>query len=90
MSVYAVFLNEPDPGAWAALKERWPGRTFELTEHMAFVAPENDVTLTSHIGDAAGIGNNDGEETTGIVLEVTAHHGYNRSDLWEWLRKVQS
>ncbi len=87
MTVYAVFLNEPNEEAWAVLAERWPDRHFILTGNLAFVAPEG-LTLTSAIAEAVGIG--DAEDRHGIVFEWAAHNGYNRSDLWEWLRKVQS
>ena len=39
MSVYAVFLNEPDETVWQKLKEEWPKRHYVLTGNMAFVAP---------------------------------------------------
>lgn len=87
MTVYAVFLNEADETAWQVLKEKWPERHFILTNHMAFVAPEG-LTLTTNIADVVGIGDETGR--LGIVFEWSAHNGYNRSDLWEWLRKVQS
>jgi len=87
MTVYAVFLNRPDEAAWKTLQEKWPGRHFILTEHMAFVAPEG-LSLTTDVTQALGIG--DEAERLGIVFEWAAHNGYNRSDLWEWLRKVQA
>ena len=88
MTVYAVFLNEPNEEAWSALAAHWPnGRHFILTPNMAFVAPE-ELTLTARIAEAVGIGQ--ANELRGIVFEWAAHNGYNRSDLWEWLRKVQS
>ena len=86
MSVYAVSLNQPNKSAWAVLRKEWPDRHFILTEHMAFVAPEG-ITTTAQIAEAVGIGEND---LWGIVLEVSAHSGFNKSDLWEWMRKVQS
>lgn len=90
MAVYAVFLNETNDGVWQALQDQWPnGRNFILTDHMAFVAPEGIVT-TAQISEAVGIGRHDDGEVLGIVFEWGAHGGYNRSDLWEWLGKVQS
>jgi len=87
MTVYAVFLNEPDETAWAALQEKWPnGRSFILTDNMAFVAPEG-IVLTTEISKAVGIGEDN--DRLGLVFEWTAHNGFNRGDLWEWLRKVQ-
>jgi len=44
--------------------------------------------LTTDVTKALGIG--DEAERLGIVFEWAAHNGYNRSDLWEWLRKVQA
>ena len=88
MTVYAVFLNEPDKTVWAAVAEQWPnGRHFILTDNMAFVAPEG-ITTTEQVADAIGIG--EGHEVLGIVFEWTAHKGFNRNSLWEWLRKVQA
>ena len=87
MTVYAVFLNEADESAWQALAEKWPGRHFILNEHMAFVAPEG-ITTTAEIAAVAGIGEE--HDVLGIVFDWSAHHGFNRSDLWEWLRKVQA
>ena len=88
MTVYAVFLNEPNSEAWQALKEKWPnGRSSILTDNMAFVSLEG-LTLTAEIAEALGIGGE--REVLGIVFEWTAHNGFNRSDLWEWLRKVQA
>ncbi|MCY3880233.1 MAG: hypothetical protein OXF74_13770 [Rhodobacteraceae bacterium] len=88
MTVYAVFLNEPDETTWATLREKWPnGRSFILTDNMAFVAPEG-LTLTAEIAEAVGIGVERG--VLGIVFEWAAHNGFNRGALWEWLRKVQA
>jgi len=89
MTVYAVFLNDADETARQALQEKWPhGRHFILTDHMAFVAPEG-ITTTAQIAQAVGIGSGE-REVLGIVFEWAAHNGFNRSDLWEWLRKVQA
>jgi len=85
MSVYAIYLNEPDEDAWKALKETWPDRHFILTDCMAFAAPQG-ITTTSDIINAVGIGEE--REVVGIVFELNANGGYNRGDLWEWLRKA--
>ena len=87
MSVYAVFLNEANDEAWRTLRKGWPERHYILTDHMAFVAPEG-ITTTAQISETAGIGGD--SSLLGIVLEVSAHSGFNRGELWEWLRKVQS
>ena len=86
MTVHAVFLNEADEAAWQTLRDKWPSRHFILTDHMAFVAPEG-LTLTAEVAEAVGVGEAAGR--LGVVFEWTAHNGYNRSDLWEWLRKMQ-
>ena len=87
MSVFAIFLNEPDETAWETLKEKWPnGRSFILTGNLAFVAPEG-IVVTSEISEALGIG---GEtERRGIVFELGSYNGYNRGSLWEWVKKVR-
>ena len=88
MTVYAVFLNEPSSEAWQALEREWPdGRSFTLTENLAFVAPTG-LTLTADIARAVGI--DEERQRLGIVFEWTSHNGFNRGDLWEWLRKVQA
>ncbi len=86
MSIYAVFLNEPNEEAWKSVKEKWPGRHFILTGNLAFVAPEG-ITTTSDIAGIVGIGGE--SELLGIVFDWAAHNGFNRGDLWEWLGKVQ-
>ena len=70
MTVYAVFLNEPDKEAWQALAEKWPERHHFLTDNMAFVAPEA-LTLTSDVVKVAGIGGD--RKIPGIVFELGAH-----------------
>ena len=87
MTIYAVFLNKADAPAWQALEEAWPRRHFILNEHMAFVAPEG-ITTTAEIAEAVGIGEERG--VLGIVFDWSAHYGFNHSDLWEWLGKVQA
>lgn len=87
MTVYAVFLNKADEPTWRTLAETWPGRHYILNEHMAFVAPEG-ITTTAEIAAALGIGKE--RDVLGIVFDWSAHSGFNRSDLWEWLGKVQA
>ena len=87
MAVYGIFLNEPDGTEWEALRKQWPGgRSFVLTDHLAFVAPDG-IALTGDIAETLGIG--DAEERLGVVFELGAHNGYNDADLWEWIKKVQ-
>ena len=87
MTVYAVFLNEPNEEVWQTLREKWPDRHHVLTENLAFVAPHG-ITTTADISDSVGIGGERG--VLGIVFEWHAHNGFNRGALWEWMRKVQS
>jgi len=72
------------------LQDQWPnGRSYVLTDNLAFVAPEG-ITTTEQISNAIGIGRRGDEEVLGIVFEWSAHNGYNRNALWEWLGKVQA
>ena len=87
MSVYGVFLNEPDREAWQTLETTWPDRHFILNGNLAFVAPEGIIT-TKQIAENVGLGSERG--VRGIVFEWVAHNGYNSGELWEWLRKAQS
>ena len=88
MSIYAVFLNQKDDKAWDAVQREWPkGRCFILDGRLAFVAPEG-ITTTAEIAKIVGI--NKENDRLGIVFEYTAHSGYNRGDLWEWLEKVKA
>ena len=84
MSIYAVFLNDPDDEAWARVNEHWNGRQYILSDHLAFVAPE-ETTLTEEIANTIGI-NKDGG-VVGIVIESSGHFGFNNPGLWEWMRK---
>ncbi len=84
MAIYAVFLNDPNEEAWERVKKHWSGRHYILTDHLAFVAPE-ETTLTEEV--ASKIGMNEEEGVTGIVIESSGHFGFNSSSLWEWMRK---
>lgn len=86
MSVYAVFLNNPDEKAWQLLREKWPNRHFILTSNMAFVSPE-EITLTARIMDTLEIGED--RNIHGIVFGVDDYSGFARPDLWEWFSKVE-
>ena len=87
MTIYAIFLNEPDAEVWKNVREKWEGRHFVLTENLAFVAP-GGITTTAEVASVAGIGGD--TNVIGLVFEWGAHHGFNRSDLWEWSRNIQS
>ena len=84
MSIYAVFLNEPNEEAWARLRKHWKKRQYVLTDRLAFVAPE-EATLTEEIANEIGM--NKEEQITGIVIESSEHFGFNSRSLWEWMRK---
>ncbi|MCY3725012.1 MAG: hypothetical protein OXF95_00020 [Rhodobacteraceae bacterium] len=86
MSVYAVFLSEPNEKSWNDLKAKYPSRNFILSENMAFVAPE-DVTLTSDIMEVVGVGKD--TDQLGIVFELDSYNGFHRGELWEWLGKFK-
>ncbi len=89
MAVYAVFLNEANDAVWQAIRDKWPnGHHFILTDNMAFVAPTEGIVTTAQISEAIGIGSSN--EVLGVVFEWAAHNGFNRGELWEWLRKVQA
>jgi len=53
---------------------------------MAFVSPEK-ITITSEVLESLEIEKRD---VQAVVFEVGIYNGFNRTDLWEWLRKVQS
>ena len=61
-------------------------RHFILTDNMAFVAPQR-ITTTAEVCAEAGIGVEGA--IAGLVFEWGMHHGFNRSELWEWMRNVQ-
>ena len=88
MSVYAVLLEHPDEGAQRALEEKWPNRTFIVDDRLILVSPEESVTTTAEIATVAGIGSEAGGRI-GLVFEISGRAGFHRSDLWEWLRKVE-
>lgn len=88
MRVFAIYLNNPKEDAWRALRERWPGRNYILDDRLAFVAPKDEIVLTSQI--AAAMGMVPGLETWGVVMELSAFNGFNQNDLWEWLDKARS
>ena len=75
MSTFAVYLDQPDPGAWEALRQNWPERHFILDERVAFVAPEgivltSDVARTVGVATDAGGGNGNGSEARLRALEI--------------------
>ncbi len=86
MSIYAVILNDPSAPAWQAVQAAWPGRHFLLTDRVAFVAPEG-ITLVEDIAGAVGI--DESGDVLGLVVELDSYTGFNRSALWEWMRKVR-
>ena len=88
MSTFAVYLNEPNEAAWERIRTEWPTRHFILDAQLALVAPESMI-LTSDIAKRIGMDEETGG-TRGLVMEISSYFGFNRTDLWEWLRKVHT
>ena len=89
MSIYAVFLNEPDKSAWNRLKAEWPKpRHFIVTDQLAFIAPKKGAT-TEDVGDIVGM--NEDHTVSGIVTKVnfSTINGWNRQAVWQWLEDNQ-
>lgn len=84
MTIYAVFINEPNPEAWRRIEEFWGRRSYFLTDNMAFVATKAPA-LTEEIAEHAGVNAETG--ASGVVTEIAAYHGYNKPALWEWMSK---
>ncbi len=38
MTIYAIFIDEPNPEAWRKIKDFWGRRSYFLTANLAFVA----------------------------------------------------
>lgn len=91
MGTYAIFLNQPSQHAWDAIRMKWPDRHFILDDRLAFIAPEG-IILTSDIAGIVGVKSEEGvpQGLLGVVVEFSSYSGFNRSDLWEWLSKVQT
>ncbi len=89
MSIYAVFLNDPDKGAWDRLKAEWPKPGhFIVTNRLAFIAAKDGVT-TEEVIDTVGMSSE--RKVSGIVTRVTYStiNGWNRPAVWEWLEGNQ-
>ena len=84
MSIYLVALNEPSKLAWETIQTNWPAHHLLLTDHLAFMAPD-EPALTSTIAETIGM--NDEEKVLGIVVELGNKSGYNQTSLNEWLSK---
>lgn len=87
MNTYAVHLDKPNDEAWNAIRMEWPNRSFFLTDHLAFVAPEG-ITTTAEMAETVGTGGE--RQVSGIVFDRTSHNGFNRGDLRERLQNTQS
>ena len=88
MDIYAIFLNEANAECWDKIREEWAnGRHYILTDNLAFVASDG-ISTTVEVGKKIGI-TGDAESALGLVFEVGAYNGFNKGDLWEWLRKMQ-
>lgn len=82
MSVYAVVLNSPDETTMELVKSKWNSRAYVLTDHLAFISPE-ETTLTDDISNTLDIG----KDKPGVVIEIYNYSGFNRKSLWEWMEK---
>ncbi|MCY4303436.1 MAG: hypothetical protein OXC62_01410 [Aestuariivita sp.] len=87
MKVYAIFLNKPNETCWETIQESWPENHFILTNNLAFIVANDNIT-TKQIADKVGISGSD-KEMVGIVFEFGSYNGFNNGDLWEWLGKVK-
>ena len=85
--MYAIILNEPDDEVWARVEALWP-RSYIFSNTVAFIAPDDPVSVTG--GIAGKVGMNEEEEVLGIVVAVGANDGYNYGSLWEWMNQVSS
>ena len=88
MSIFAIYLNQPNKEAWDKLENVWSGRHFILDDRLALISPK-DVALTSEIARTLGIGSHAGDPIFGFVAEISAYYGFNRRDLWEWLGRFR-
>lgn len=84
MTIYAVFLNDPNPEAWRRIEEFRGRRACFLTDNMAFVATRAPAS-TEEIAAHAGVDEETG--ASGVVTEIAAYHGYDKSALWDWMRR---
>ena len=84
MSIYLVALNVPNKLAWETIQTSWPAHHFILTDHLAFVAPD-EPALTATVAETIGI--NAEKDVLGIVVELGNKAGYNLTSLNEWLSK---
>lgn len=86
MTTFAIVLNAPSEKAWTAIKDAWPDRYYFLTETVAFVAPEK-TTITEFVAETVGM-NVEGD-VSGFVTDLDNRSGFNKSALWEWMRKFE-
>ena len=88
MSVYAIYLSNQVEEARNDLVEKWPSRHFVVEDRLILVAPEEVITTTKDVATVAGLGEDKGR--LGVVFEITARSGFHKSEMWEWLRKVEA
>ena len=87
MNLYAIVLNEPSEDAWEKIKAEWPEHHYLLTDRIAFLAVDNGSITTGKIGSLLGMNKED--DVTGFVMQSAAVNGWNRADLWEWMRNFE-
>ncbi len=89
MTVYAVFLNEPNPNALDRLKAEWPKPDHLIvTDSLALISTDKGITAED-VTDVVGM--NKEQNVSGIVSRVdyTAVNGWNRQSIWQWLADKQ-
>lgn len=90
--IYLVVLNRPDPGAWGRVDEMWRGRSYKLSDTVAFLRDET--RTTQGIAEALGMGGPlapGRPPVSGVVYAVSnaPYWGFNDTSLWEWIQKAK-
>ena len=86
MAVFAIVLNQPNAEVWEKVKEAWPAsRHYIVSDTLALISGDADETLTADVTKTVGLGVL--PESFGIVMQLGYYHGFNASDLWEWIAK---
>ena len=88
MSVHAIYLNKPSERVWEAVRKEWNKRHFVLDDRLAFVASDKEEFVTTkQIAKRVGILQQ--KDTPGIVMKIGPNHGYNDTELWEWMEQFE-